>query len=68
MMTPEECTELSAHFSRLAEMARDRYSRYELQMLADSYMTLAKSAWTLERSGKALEALARHLRKEGRLS
>ena len=49
-------------------MARDRYSRYELQMLADSYMTLAKSFWTLERSGKALEALARRLKKEGHLS
>jgi hypothetical protein len=40
MMTPEEYQELAVRYSWLAEEAGDSYSHYQLQTLADSYMTL----------------------------
>ncbi|RXH26703.1 hypothetical protein XH94_35465 [Bradyrhizobium zhanjiangense] len=63
MMTPDEFAQLAAHYSRAAEEASDSHSRYQLQMLADSYMTLAKSTLVLDRSGKVLEILERSRKK-----
>ncbi len=60
MMTPDEYGELSSHFGRLAETALDPYSRYQLQILSESYKALAKSAEVLNRSVKALDATERH--------
>ena len=56
----EEYWELAAHYSRLAETANGAVARSELQMLADNYITLAKSTQVLDRSNKVLEALERH--------
>ena len=63
MMTPQEYSQLAAHYGRLAEEARDRYSRYQLGMLADNFMALAKSARVLEQSAKVLEALEQQRKK-----
>lgn len=63
MMTPAEYVELSVYYSRMAETVRDSYSRYQLQMLADSYMTLAHSTQVLDRSSKVLDGLGQHRKK-----
>ncbi|WP_456700538.1 hypothetical protein [Bradyrhizobium sp. USDA 4449] len=63
MMTPQDYGELAAKYERLAEAARDQYSRYQLEMLAKSYMVLAKSTAVLDRSTKALEAIEKAMKK-----
>ena len=57
MMTVKQYLELAHRYSRSAETAPSSYSRNQLQMLADNYMTLAKSTLVLDRSAKVLEAL-----------
>jgi hypothetical protein len=57
MMPSEKYLELSACCRKLADSAGDRYSRYQLQQLADAYMALAKSVAALNQSAKALQAL-----------
>lgn len=63
MTRMEEYWELAAHYSRLAETANGALAQSQLQMLADNYMTLAKSTQVLDRSTKVLEALERHQKK-----
>lgn len=63
MTRMEEYWELAAHYSRLAETANGALARSQLQMLADNYITLAKSTQVLDRSNKVLEALERHQKK-----
>jgi hypothetical protein len=43
MMTPAEYVKLSAYYGTLAETASDAQSRNQLETLAESYITLAKS-------------------------
>lgn len=58
MTTVDQYLKLATHYSKLAEGARrNSYSRHQLQMLADNYMTLAKGTLILDRSAKVLEAL-----------
>jgi hypothetical protein len=65
-MTTAKATEyrkLAVHYGKSAERARDAYSRHQLQMLADNYMSLAKSTQVLNRSAKFLEALKQRRKK-----
>jgi hypothetical protein len=63
-MTLDEYREQAVYYSRLAEEAApNSHSRYQFQTLADSYITLAKSTWVLERSAKAVESLEQRRRK-----
>jgi hypothetical protein len=57
MTKPDEYTELWLHYSKAAESAPDSLSRYQLQALADSYRTLAKSMKVLKQSTAILDAL-----------
>jgi hypothetical protein len=61
MTKPDEYTELWFHYSRAAEAASDSFSRDQLQALADSYLTLARSAKVLKQSSAILEALQQQL-------
>lgn len=60
MTTPQEYSQLAFHYIRLADEARDSYSRHQLCMMADTFMVLAKSTRVLEQSAKVLEALEQH--------
>lgn len=57
MTTVDEYWKLAAHYGRLADGASNSYSRHQLQMLADNYMTLAKGTLILDRTAKVLAAL-----------
>jgi len=49
-----------------AAKAPDKFSRYQLLSLAESYRTLAESAVALDRSAKALETIDMRRKARGR--
>jgi hypothetical protein len=67
MVMPKEYLKLAMHYERAAADARDNFSRNELLTFAQSYRTLAQSTAVLHRSAKALEAINRRRKPEGRL-
>jgi hypothetical protein len=55
MTAAKDYLELASHCESEAAKARDKFSRYELSSLAESYRTLAKSTALLDRSVRAVE-------------
>jgi len=49
-----------------AAKAPDKFSRYQLLSLAESYRTLAESTAALDRSAKALETIDMRRKAQGR--
>ena len=59
MTTPAEFLKLAVRFDRAAKEASDPGARNQLEMVADTYVVLAKSTLILERSAAAFEKIRR---------
>jgi hypothetical protein len=57
MTAARDYLKLALHCESEAAKARDKFSRYQLLSLAESYRTLAESKAVLDRSAKALETI-----------
>jgi hypothetical protein len=66
MTAAKDYLELALICESEAAKARDKFSRYELSSLAESYRTLAKSTALLDRSAKAVETVDMLRRAQGR--
>ncbi|WFU57703.1 hypothetical protein QA639_09395 [Bradyrhizobium pachyrhizi] len=54
MRTVDEYLQLSLHYRKAAASTADIHARYQLEMLARSYMTLAESTRVLEQTAPDL--------------
>ena len=59
MQKAKDFLELASHCESEAAKAPDKFSRYQLLSLAESYRVLAESTTALERSAEALENMRR---------
>ena len=66
MQTAKDYLELALHCESEAAKTQDKFSRYQLSSLAESYWTLAESTAVLDRSAKALETVEMLRRAQGR--
>ena len=66
MTAAKEYLELALHCESEAAKARDKFSRYELSSLAESYRMLAKSTALLNCSATAVEIMDRRRKAQSR--